>query len=101
MNRGEWLKGALRLTASRGNRPHTAQLLHANTNGNTTGQNTDWGAAVLIIRPVRVNIPRGEVIIPKGTKLKVVSEKDDQVYVDYDGYSVPVPSSATSHFNLP
>jgi hypothetical protein len=52
--------------------------------------------AVVIVQAVRVNTPRGEVIVPRGTRLRLISETADHFLVDYDGYSVPVPiSSAT------
>ena len=47
--------------------------------------------AVVIVQAVRVNTPRGEVIVPRGTRLRLISETADHFLVDYDGYSVPVP----------
>jgi hypothetical protein len=56
-------------------------------------------AAVIVTKSVRVNIPRGEVIIPKGTRLRMLSETSKQFVVDYDGYSIPIPAdSATRYF---
>lgn len=54
--------------------------------------------AVIITTPVRVNIPRGEVIVPKGTRMKLVAEKGEMLLVDYDGYSVPIPANCASRF---
>src|SRR5438874_3886086 len=52
--------------------------------------------AVIMLQSVRVNIPRGEVIIPRGTKLRLLSETAQQFVVDYDGFSVPVPTSSAA-----
>jgi hypothetical protein len=52
------------------------------------------GRYVSIKRSVRVNIPRGEVIIPAGDRVKLLSAQGSTVNVDYDGYSVPIPASA-------
>jgi hypothetical protein len=50
--------------------------------------------AVIMTKSVRVNIPQGEVIIPAGTRLKLVSEKPGTFIVDYNGYSVPILTDA-------
>jgi len=57
---------------------------------------TRGDSAVIMLQSVRVNIPRGEVIIPRGTKLRLLSETAQQFVVDYDGFSVPVPTSSAA-----
>ena len=54
------------------------------------------GSRVIFHRPVRVNIPAGEVIIPSGAKKKILKVSPPTLYVDYNGYSVPVPQDAVS-----
>jgi endonuclease/exonuclease/phosphatase family metal-dependent hydrolase len=48
-----------------------------------------------ILQPVRVKIPYGETVIPKGTKLPVVSRDGQTVRVDYLGEVQTVPVEAT------
>jgi TonB family protein len=61
----------------------------------TPQANTTRGdPAVIMLQSVRVNIPRGEVIIPRGTKLRLLSETALHFVVDYDGFSVPVPTNS-------
>jgi hypothetical protein len=56
--------------------------------------------AVIVISPVRVNIPRGEVIVPPGARLRLISETPEKFVVDYDGYSVPVPTSFATRYEV-
>jgi hypothetical protein len=66
----------------------------ARREGDARGAKTLRGdPAVIVITPVRVNIPEGEVIIPRGTRLRLISETPENFFVDYNGYSVPVARS--------
>jgi endonuclease/exonuclease/phosphatase family metal-dependent hydrolase len=50
---------------------------------------------VTITQPVKVKIPYGEVVLPRGLKLKVISRKDQTVTVEYlDGIQT-IPITAT------
>ena len=50
---------------------------------------------VTIIRPVRVKVPYGEAIIPRGMKLEVVSRDAHTVRVKYLGAQYDIPIDAT------
>jgi hypothetical protein len=48
-----------------------------------------------VMRLVRIKTPDGELIIPKGTPVRVINEESSPgtTLINYDGYTVPVPSA--------
>jgi hypothetical protein len=56
-------------------------------------------SAVVVTTAVRINIPAGEVIVPRGTRLKLISEESGHFVVDYDGYPVTIPASCASRYS--
>lgn len=50
---------------------------------------------ITVMQPVRIKIPYGETILPRGTQLRVISRNAQSVTVDYMGgtYSVPISST--------
>jgi hypothetical protein len=50
---------------------------------------------ISVMRLVRINTPDGELIIPKGTPVRVINEESSPgtTLINYDGYTVPVPSA--------
>ncbi len=48
-----------------------------------------------VMRLVRIKTPDGELIIPKGTPVRVINEESTAgtTLINYDGYTVPVPSA--------
>jgi hypothetical protein len=53
------------------------------------------GWTAITTRQIRASAPRGKVVIPKGTKLKVIARSNDDVMVWYDGITVTVPAAST------
>ena len=50
---------------------------------------------VTILEPVRIKIPYGETVLPRGMKLPVVARDAQSVTVKYMGQNVPVPLQST------
>lgn len=50
---------------------------------------------VTVLQPIRIRIPYGETIVPKGMQLKIVSRNAGTVTVEYMGGVYPVPISST------
>lgn len=51
------------------------------------------GSYVSVNRALRVNIPPGEVIIPAGDRVKLLSTQGLTANIDYNGYAVAVPAA--------
>lgn len=59
------------------------------------------GIEMNVTKAIRIKTPDGEVIIPKGARVRVLREKSEpgMTVINYQGYTTQVPSDAVSVFS--